>query len=199
MREIIGSPVTTELGADWTRGSLAQGSDLAASMTRRLVEFASARLLIPLVPGAAPVTSLDDHGRGNRSSDADQIARRLFESFAAAGVRTLVVEDDLARRGDPGVGLDVAFVGDRVVRWANIGVGVDAAVQLLRAGASGYPLNAFACWPPSTELGLKAGVILGESRQTALVDSTSAVITSVYDAETYLVLMSRDLEAAAAV
>lgn len=199
MREILGSPVSAKLGADWTRGSLAQGSDLAASMTRRLAEFASARLLIPPVPGAAPVTSLDDHGRGTRSSDADQIAQRLLGSFAAAGVRTLVVEDDLARRGDPGVGLDVAFIGDRVVRWADLGVGANAAVQLLRAGASGYPLNAFACWRPSAELGLKAGVILGESQQAALVDSTSAVITSVYDAETYLVLMSRDLEAAAAV
>lgn len=195
----MGSPVSVELGAGWVRGSLAQGSGMAELMTRRLDKLGSAVLLSPSVQGAAPVTSLDDLGRGIRSSDADQIAQRLLESFAAAGVRTLVVEDDLARRGDPGVGLDVAFVGDRVVRWADLGVGADVAVQLLRAGASGYPLNAFACWPPSAELGLEAGVPLGERQQAALVESTCAVITAVYDAETYLVLMSRDLEAVASV
>lgn len=196
MRETVGSPVSAELGADWVRGSLAQGSGMAELMTRRLGKLGSAVLLSPSAPGAAPITSLDDLGRGIRPSDADQIARRLLQSFGAAGVKTLVVEDDLARRGDPGVGLDVAFVGDRVVRWADLGAGAEAAAVLLRAGASGYPLNAFACWPPPAELGLKVGAPLTESQQAALVESTCAVITSVYDAETYLVLMSHDLEAA---
>ena len=187
------SPVGVELGVDWVRDSLAQGSGMAELLTRGLGRFSSAVLLSPSATGAPPVTSLDHHGRGIRSSDADQIAERLLESFAAAGVLTLVVEDDMQRRGDPAVGLDAAFVGDRVVRWADLGVGAASAVHHLRASA--YPLNAFACWASSAELGLEAGVSLGESQQAALVGSTCAVMTAVYDAETYLVLMSRDLEA----
>jgi hypothetical protein len=187
------SPVSVELGVDWVRDSLAQGSGMAELMTRQLGRFSSAVLLSPSATGAPPVTSLDHHGRGIRSSDADQIAERLLESFAAAGVLTLVVEDDMQRRGDPAVGLEVAFVGDRVVRWADLRVGAASAGHLLRASA--YPLNAFACWASSAELGLKAGVSLSESQQAALVGSTCAVMTAVYDAETHLVLMSRDLEA----
>jgi hypothetical protein len=163
-------------------------------MTRRLAGLKSARLLAPQMPGVASMASLDDHGRGIRSIDADQIAERVFESFTEVGVRTLVVEDDLARWGDRGLGANVAFVGDRVIRWIDLEVGAVAAARLLRSGSSGYPLNAFASWLAPVELGLEAGKTLDESQQAALVDSTCAVITSVYDAESYLLLMSHDLE-----
>jgi hypothetical protein len=147
------------------------------------------------VPGEVSITSLDDHGRGIRSSEADQIAKRVLECFAQVGVRTLVVEDDLARRGDRAIGADVAFVGDRVIRWADLEVGSVAAVRLLGTGASGYPLNAYTCWLAPIELGLEYGETLDVSQQAFLVDSICAVITSVYDAEAYLMLMSDDLKA----
>jgi hypothetical protein len=107
------SPVGVELGGDWVRDSLAQGSGMAELMTRQLGRFSSAVLLSPSATGAPPVTSLDHHGRGIRSSDADQIAERLLESFAAAGVLTLVVEDDMQRRGDPAVGLEALLSSGR--------------------------------------------------------------------------------------
>jgi hypothetical protein len=191
---LAGMSVSTPLGADWVQGSLAQGSGLATMMTLRLDRMETARLLAPEVPGAGSVAPLDDYARGIRSSDSDQVAKRVLESFAEVGVRTLVVEDDLARRGDPGLGADVAFLSDRVIRWADLAVGAVAAVRLLRTGSSGYPLNAFACWGAPVELGLEAGKTLDESRQASLVDSTCAVITSIYDAEAYLLLMSHDLE-----
>lgn len=192
MRDLVGIPVSTALGADWVRGSLAQGSGLARMMTRQLARLEVARVLVPEA-SVGPVTSLDDRGRGLRSSDADQVAGRVLESFREVGVATLVVEDDLARCGDASLGANSAFVAGSVIRWAELEVGVFAAVRLLRTGASGYPLNAFACWHAPMEVGLDAGETLDDSQQASLIDSTCAVITSVYDAEAYLVLMSRDL------
>lgn len=185
--------ISTAPGADWIRNSLAQGAGLATLMVQRLGKLQAAWLLAP-ARSSEPGTVLDDHGRGIRTTDADLIAERLFAAFVEAGATTLVVEDDLARRGDPALGSDVVFIDDHVVRWADLRAGAAAAVRLLRTGASGYPLNAFVCYPAAVELGLETGKTLDASRQAALVDSACAVIVSVYDAETYIVLMSSDLE-----
>ncbi len=63
---------------------------------------------------------LDGHGRGISQFDADVVLDRVVDALALTGATTLVVEDDLARRGDPGLYGQVAFVRGRVLRWADL-------------------------------------------------------------------------------
>lgn len=163
-------------------------------MTQRLDHLPSARLVAPQLPRSDGPTSLDDHGRGVHPSAADYLAQQVLCRFAASGNQTLIVEDDLARRGDPGL-QEAAFVGDRVLRWRELGVEAKQAVRLLRSGASGYPLIAYVCRGASADVGLEAGTLLDSKKQAALVDSTVAILVTVYDAEAYLLLMSHDWEA----
>ena len=88
---------------------------------------------------------------------------------------------------------DVAFVGERVLRWVDLSLHPDGAARLLRTGATGYPLNAVVCMNSPDALGLAAGKVLTEIEISSLAAAACAVITSVYDAETYLVLTTAEL------
>jgi hypothetical protein len=186
-----GFTVERDAASDWVRGSLAQGSSLAMLMSQRLGSLLGARLL---APDTARQLVLDDRGRGIRSSDADVIAQRFLARVGPEVVKTLIVEDDLARRGDASVGRDVAFVEDRILRWTSLDDTASAGA-LLRKGSSGYPLNAFGCRAPATALGLGPGHTLTAVEQARVVDATELIVVSVYDAEAYLMLMTRALEA----
>jgi hypothetical protein len=189
-----GSPgciVERDTASDWVRGSLAQGSSLAMLMSRRLQMLTSARLLVHHAGGAVV---LNDHGRSISSADTDAMAHQLFARVGAEAVKTLIVEDDLARRGDSSVEADVVFVEDRVLRWTGLGDAASAGA-LLRRGSSGYPLNAFVSREPADVLGLVPGHTLTKDEQARVVDTTELVLVSVYDAEAYLVLMTPVLEA----
>lgn len=181
-------------GSDWARGSLAQGSDLALRVSSRLAEFTVALVVAPPTVALDPAI-LDDHGRGFRTSDVDRLAARMLDSLHEAGAKTLVVEDDLARRGDPRLPSDIALVGERVLRWIDLSLGSEVAARLLRTGASGYPLNAVVCMLPAEELALTPGRVLTDDETLRLASTARAVITSVYDAETYLILTSAKLAA----
>lgn len=148
---------------------------------------------IVIGPPSTGQQALDDLGRGMRSVDADAIVQQAVESMARAGAGTLVVEDDLARRGDSGLPVDVAFVGDRVLRWAALNDEPAVAARLLRTGSSGYPLNAFVCRPDPADLPLVAGTALNELDIAVLAEATCAVITAVYDAESFVILAAADL------
>jgi hypothetical protein len=113
-------------------------------MTRRIESFSLAWLLVPDPATAAPLV-LDDSGRGIQSKDADATTQRVLQCLGRDVVKTVIVEDDLARRGDVIAGADVAFVEDRVLRWTALDNDAAGAVALMRSGSSGYPLNAFGC------------------------------------------------------
>lgn len=132
------------IAQDWIRGSLAQGSLLSMVMTERLPALLVAVLMIPRYTDPGARLRLDNHGRGYSPTEVDRVAAQFFHALAACGAQTLVVEDDLARRGDQHLTGDVAFVDGRVIRWTVLEEGSNAAaVRLLRTGSSGYPLNAF--------------------------------------------------------
>ncbi|UQX88702.1 hypothetical protein M6D93_01560 [Jatrophihabitans telluris] len=189
MTQIGLAPIDPGAAADWVRGSLAHGSDLSMLITTRLPDLSMG---IVIGPPSTGLQALDDFGRGIRSGDADAVVQGAVESMARAGAGTLVVEDDLARRGDAGLAVDVAFVGDRVVRWTPLNEPA-VAVRLLRTGSSGYPLNAFVCLPAPTDLPLGAGYVLNESDIAVLAEKVCAVITSVYDAESFVILARANL------
>lgn len=193
MIDYLGLPIDVGSGAQWVRGSLGSGSILSTLVSKRLGDFTAARILVPEEALAGLSGLLDDDGKGVQTSDADLVAGRVLEKFAAAGVQTVVVEDDLARRGDASLAQDVAYVQDHVLRWADLTNGPVGGAQLLRGGSSGYPLNAYACWLSPVELGLEPGRDLEEKERESIVASTCAVFVSVYDAEAFVVLMSPEL------
>jgi hypothetical protein len=166
---------------------------LSISMTARLASLPGALLVVPHTAHDPEAARLDDHGRGYPSSEVDRLASRLLELLTSVGAQSLVVEDDLARRGDPGLEGNVAFVDDRVVRWANLGQGADAPAALLRGGSSGYPLNAFVSSFGAGDLMLAPGSRLQPAALSTIVNSAMAVIASVYDAEAYVALIAPEV------
>jgi hypothetical protein len=194
MTEYPGLPLSIAEAVDWVRESLAQGSALAMLMAERLGLFSSARLLVPEA-GKQQWTFLPgEHGRGYRSRDIDLLAGQFLRSLACFDLQTLLVEDDLARKGDPNLAA-VAYVEDRVLRWIELGPDPARAVALLRGGSSGYPLNAFVCRRSPTQLRLRPGRQLDAEQQASIVESTEVTIVSVYDAEAYVALLSPGVRA----
>ena len=103
------------------------------------------------------------------------------------------MESDVARRGDPGLD-DVAFVGDRVLRWVEWNCDPVAMVGLLRRGASGYPTNASGCRSRAASLGLTAGPQLRPAEPGRIVQSTCALVVSVYETADRWALGLEDVE-----
>lgn len=171
----------------WVRGSLADGSALAHLVNERIEPSWSALLLAEDVSGPRWEEPLSPCGRGQRGSAADALASRLLDSLTSSGPRTLIVEDDAARRGDPHLG-GVAFVGERVVRWRDLEQQPAESVALLRG--SGHPLNAFVCRGPAQQLGLEADRPLGDTDVASIADAAEVVIVSAYDGEAFVALVA---------
>ncbi|HTZ43213.1 MAG TPA: hypothetical protein VMB79_05070 [Jatrophihabitans sp.] len=176
----------------WARESLADGSELAMLVRDRLAEFSTALVIAPALSPSMSI-SIDDRGRGMHTSDVDLALRPLLESFRQAGARTLIVEDDLARCGDPRLPAKVVYAGDRVLRWCDFIPGAQDPVRLLRTGASGYPLNAIISSADAGALDLTPGRTLSYENLRRVSAAGGAVITSVYDAESYLILVTENL------
>lgn len=191
--ERFGVRIAADEAMDWARGSLAQGSALAMSMIQRLGSLKSTWLVVPPDAEYQAPRRLDDRGHDIKTSDADLLGARLLACLTQAGLRVLLVEDDLARRGDPNLGRDVAFVGERVIRWSEMAGSSARTAALLRNGSSGYPLNAFLCRASAKQLGLEPGIEIEAEVQELIVESTQAVIVSVYDAEAFVALVSPDV------
>jgi hypothetical protein len=186
----VGRLLDRESVIDWVRGSLAQGSTLSMLMSERLTSLPVALLVAPSVMAHRETPRLDEHGRGYSAAETDRRAAALLDGVRARGARLLVVEDDLARRGDLALEGNFAFVDDRVVRWAELDDGAAAAVALMRSGSSGYPLNAFASNLSARELGLMPRSQLQPANLSAMVESAAVILASVYDAEAYVALLS---------
>jgi hypothetical protein len=187
MTESIGLPIASAEAVDWVRDSLAEGSALALLMRDRVGSSWSAHLIVPGTRVDPWTQPLSPRGLGYRTPDVDLLASQFLESLARSHVQTLVVEDDVARRGDRNL-TTVAYVEDRVLRWMELGPDPVGAAALLRRSA--YPLNAFVCCRSATQLKLEPGYQMGPEDQEAIVESTEAVIVSVYDAEAYVALLS---------
>ncbi|WP_292761994.1 hypothetical protein [Microbacterium sp. UBA3486] len=183
---LVSIPVKQAL--DWSKESLDQGSHLARQAAGALDrEPIRAYAILPQDGAAAP---LSEFSQSARIGDADRIlGETLTRLSELAGI--LVVDDDLARRGDPGLD-DASFVDDRVIRWLDIGSASNELTHLIRIGASGYPLNAFIC---HSEGGRAAGLSAGPlSRPDVLrlVSEVRVIIHSIFDAESFLFVVIDD-------
>ncbi|WDM41844.1 hypothetical protein KV395_00545 [Microbacterium luteolum] len=132
-----------------------------------------------------------DFARSVGVSDADRVLGKILQALSAISDGILVVDDDLARRGDPGLD-DVSFVDDRVIRWLDLRSAPDELTRLIRIGASGYPLNAFICDNSSGEAFRPSARSLSESEVDLLAGEVRLVIHSIFDAESFLLLAIDD-------
>ncbi len=182
-----------ESARKWFQASLEEGSGLAHASLPMIRKLGRSYILDPRTTEDYNVPLIDNVGRGIRSSDADQSAGALIELLGSLGARTLIVEDDLQRKQDPESALNVTFVGDRVLRWEILTEDPSKISGLLRRGSSGYPLNAYVCTSSPQDLGLAPHATIDAAGVATIVASICAFFASIYDAETYIVLMSRDL------
>ncbi|WEK61155.1 MAG: hypothetical protein P0Y60_17920 [Candidatus Microbacterium colombiense] len=126
-----------------------------------------------------------------RIGGADRFLGRVLRELSTRADGILVVDDDLARRGDPG--LDRAsFIDDRVIRWGDLHSEPRDLTGLIRTGASGYPLNAFVCGSGDRQAFRPPVGPLSESEVALLARQVQVVIHSIYDAESFLLLAIDD-------
>ncbi len=75
-----------------------------------------------------------------------------------------------------------------MLRWEELQTDPSRLTQLIRSGASGYPLNAFVCDERGRTVLQRAGGSLSTVDALSLAQSVQVVINSVYDAESYLLI-----------
>ncbi|WP_435749017.1 hypothetical protein [Microbacterium sp. PMB16] len=144
-----------------------------------------------IVPqGQAGIESAD-FLQSARLGDADYLLGTFLRGISAFFVGILVVDDDLARRGDPGLD-DASFVQDRVIRWSDLRSAPEDLMLLIRRGASGYPLNAFICGGEGSEPFYPQSGELRESEVNLIASEVRVIIHSIYDAESFLILVFDD-------
>ncbi|GAA4489684.1 hypothetical protein [Microbacterium panaciterrae] len=178
--------VDPDAAAAWARASLSQGSAVSSALVRRLEEMDAAAVL---TREQFTDSTLDNRSRGLSAGESDQTASEVLIAMASTGVTTLIVEDEFARTSDSGLIGDLAFVEDRVLRWAALSASDDAGIRLLHV-SSGFPLNAFVCRGTPEELGLSRRGLVDEHVRNVVVDAVVAILVSVYDGESYLLLTS---------
>lgn len=183
--------VDQTVALDWLRYSLGQGEVISPAALKTIEERRGhAYALAPdTVDPARLVTPRD--GGVTRTGDARAALATVLEGLAERGAACVVVEDCLRERKDPKPSLDglllTAFVGERVIHWAGLEGGTDAAVLTLHRGSGKYPLNAFVTSVSAEELGLVDGADLGADIADRVVGSLVAVVVAAYDAETFII------------
>lgn len=178
----LGKRVDLTQAISWVRRSLSQGGEASQVVAERLGAMAHAILLVSPARVSVELGELDDSGRGLPGAEADEVAARLFGLVAMRGSATLVIEDDMRRRGDPHGGR-AAFVGNRLLHWQTLTEDGVAAVRFLRTNSSGYPLNAFVVAGTSAELRFAPACELTGHDLKRLAASTLVVVASVWDNE----------------
>jgi|JI10StandDraft_1071094.scaffolds.fasta_scaffold18321_7 hypothetical protein len=167
---------------EWLLDSLAQGTVLASAVSALLGQ---AVVRIVLAGQTTALQVLPAHGSSVPTSESDQLAAAVLEIELRNGGRTLIVEDDLARKGDRVLTQDrVGFVDDRVLRWADLES--EDAPGLLRTGSAGYPLNAYVVSLSADELGLTNGLQLGTELVQRIAESTMLVLVGAFDGEGFI-------------
>lgn len=124
-------------------------------------------------------------------ADADRGLAAVLDELAGESSACVVVEDDMGMRMDPAIqnsSFPVAFVGDRVVSWAELkrGRGADA-VEGITQGASGYPRNAFVVSKSVDELELVDRQSLSKDIAGKVAGALLAIIVGAFDDESYVI------------
>jgi hypothetical protein len=177
----------------WLRYSLGQGETLSLT-TLEIIEQSEGRSYAILPGDLEPKLNLDFNGiLGLDGGPANRAMARMLKKAGARGAACVVMEDDLREKGGTNPNrkgaLLTAFVGQRVIHWAELGADadIDAAVTALNLGASGYPLNAFVTSANEAELGLIDGTEVSSDIVSAISGSLMAVIVGAYDGVSFVI------------
>jgi hypothetical protein len=187
----LGPTMLTFERVSWTRServarlALTRGSVAAGLIVREIDSFATCWLIDPTVHRDAD-SFLDDSFVG-RSSQPDTDACLGTFVGTLPGVRTVLVEDEIAVRGDSLSG-DFACIDHRVVRWADVSDGLLEASRLLRPGGGGVPLCGYLSTSSPTELALSPGSALSAPHVAMLVASIVAVMVPVCETQAQVAL-----------
>ena len=186
-----GQEVGSDAAKAWVRHQFADMSVLLAHIVKRLDSFSRSRVLV--TADDAEGLALDNTGHRFRRRVSCELAREFLSAMYLMGARTLIVEDELARKTDP---LEDAFyLGGAVLRSVSIDEDAASAVRLLRYGSGGYPCNALVCTMSKESLGLNDGADLPDDVVMRVVESVTGLLTSVWDDESYVVLWRETQEA----
>jgi hypothetical protein len=177
-------------GHRWLSGSLRQGHCISASVLNT-GDFEHGSYST-FVDKATSVDALGDPRKGGVTSQAKAMRSLVdvLDNLTGQEASTLIVEDNLHSPTDPAVVGGVvpsAFVGDRVVSWANLETDKTDAVEKALRVSDGYPLNAFVSRKSSSDLGLRNRIELSDAFAENVADSVVAVIVAAYDAESFVV------------
>lgn len=182
--------VDQTVALEWLRYSLGQG-EVISPEALKVIEGRQGRSYT-LAPGTVDTTRLTKPREGGVTGThaAQEALATVLGTLAERGAGCVVLENELSLRRHPTPdmgGLPTAFVGERVIHWAGLAGGTEAAILVLHRGSGGYPLNAFVTSASEEELGLVDGADLAPGIADAVVRSLMAVIVAAYDAETFLI------------
>lgn len=177
-------------GREWLGKSLAQGFDISAAV-RAVAPLDEGNYRSFLAGGKLRRANFAEGGVARADESRVALARYL-DDLPGGRTSCLIVEDDLRRRADPLVesrpGSYISFIGDRIVHWCNRGQEIDPeCTDVMKRGASGYPLNAFVSTMSAVDFGLVDGQDAPKGFAIEVAESLLAVIVSAFDAESFMV------------
>jgi hypothetical protein len=191
---VIPTEIDQSVALDWLRYSLGQGEVISPAALKFVTEQRGrAYTLASETVDPARLTKPSDGWviEPGAGSSRDAALAQVIETLAERGGACVVVEDCLRERKDPKPSLDglllTAFVGERVIHWAELEGGTDTAILALHRGSGKYPLNAFVTSVSAEGLGLVDGADLDSDIAGPVVGSLLGVIVAAYDAETFIV------------
>jgi hypothetical protein len=191
---VIPTEIDQTVALEWLQHSLGQGEIVSPAALKAIEEREGhAYTLASETVDPARLTKPSDGWviESGAGSSRDAAIGQVIETLAERGAACVVVEDELRSRRDPKPSLDglllTGFVGERVIHWARLEGGADAAVLTLHRGSHGYPRNSFVTSASAEELGLVDGADLGADIAGRVVGSLVALIVGAYDDETFII------------
>ena len=189
--DFSGIDIDVDTAREWTRSSLLRSdSEVAAVLVKRLGSFCTAKVLAD-VSYQKDVGNLSNVGRGLTGSR--EVARNFLKQLAADAPRTLLVENELGRRGDPGMESRSVFMNGVPASWSELNrYGNVDPVSVITGTSSGWPLNAYVLAGPPSKYQLTLGGDLAGSEQEKVAKDTVTILSSAFDGEAFLALRGAD-------
>ncbi len=178
---------------EWIRTSLERGHELSRFALERF--DLSTGTVLCMVPSANP-PPFGFRGTLDTSYDCSPDLVEAVSMLAARGAVALVVEDELARRGDQFLGdnappdtLVPYYLADDHILW-----GIDLeqlkapeTVELISWASAGWPTNAFFVGAKTRSVRLVEGGEISNRELGALSNAITGILVAAFDAESYVV------------
>jgi hypothetical protein len=173
----------------WLRYSMEQGFEVSAAVLD--AGFIDRGRGLAIVSDEFQRTPFEfSHGGVIGTAASRECLGRMLVDGEFGPVGSLLVEDDVRRKGDPWISKIAppsAFIGERVLHWADSEMGIDKVVEAIHRGGFGYPLNVFLMTKSSAELGLVDREDAPEELPQEVVSSLLVVVVSAFDNESFLI------------